>query len=194
MHSLVDKLKSLVGRFTSIYNDTLSMSSLHDCTYCLTKLPIIIFLKSFFDEKCQHWPSNDFSCTFYIPVCSWGHSDVFIRLDNAILRKHFGLHLPISSCHWSLPNWTAATRTNASDFSCRFNPRDSQRLYLNDNAALMNSHISAIDPTVVFIHGFTQTSDSLSASTVRDGKLLYHIGDLVAMKEVASKMSQWCRA
>jgi len=73
-----------------------------------------------------------------------------------------------------------------SDLSCRFNPRDSQHLYLNDDASLMNSHISAIDPTVVFIHGFTQTADSLSASTVRDGKLLHHIGALVAMREVAS--------
>ena len=69
-------------------------------------------------------------------------------------------------------NCTAATSTDASDLSFRFNPRDSQRLYLNDDATLKNSHISAMDPTVVFIHGFTQTADSLSASTVRDGKLL----------------------
>ena len=47
----------------------------------------------------------------------------------------------------------------------------------------MNSHISAIDPTVVYIHGFTQTADSLSASTVRDGKLLHYIGSLVTTSE-----------
>jgi hypothetical protein len=109
---------------------------------------------------------------------------VLIRLDNAILRKHIELHLPISYRHWSYPNCTTVISTNASDFSCRFNRRDSQRLYLNDDASLMNSHISAIDPTVVFIHGFTQMADSLSASTVRDGKLLNHIGALVATSEV----------
>jgi hypothetical protein len=119
---------------------------------------------------------------------------IVVRLDNAILRKHFELHLPISYRHWSYPNYTAATSTNTSHLSCRFNPRDSQRLYLNDDASLMNSHISAIDPTVVFIHGFTQTADSLTASTVRDGKLLHHIGASVATIGVPSKMSQYCTA
>jgi hypothetical protein len=79
---------------------------------------------------------------------------------------------------------TKVTPTELLQLSCRFNPRASQRLYLNDDESLMNSHISAIDPTVVFIHGFTQTAESLSASTVRDGKLLNHIGVLVATSDV----------
>ena len=111
------------------------------------------------------------------------------------LADKFWKSAPILLWHVN-SKWTVETNKNtrAPDLSRRFNPRDSQRLYVNDDISLKNSHISVTDPTVVFIHGFTESADGLSASTVKEGRWLDYIDTFFATNQISSKMSQWCRA
>lgn len=63
------------------------------------------------------------------------------------------------------------------DVDCHFrnNPNKARVIKISDDKSLLNSGLQVTDPTVIFFHGFLESSETADCQAIRNGKTVEFI-------------------